>query len=291
MAEERENPIPLSDADLQKSYWFLTHRDPMKRKATYVLAFFSCGISIFAIIWGISIFISDLLIYNSMKKVLLEGRLEHSSKPLIPNLTISDSGVLLRNDETIDAFASVSNQTVDWQVTCDVIFRAGPFEKAVPLILYPGDTRYALLLAQTVPSQALMENSIANIQWKRLSSNEKKILKERRNFQSQNSMFTPYDPSRIDSPPYAALKFDFTNESVYGFWEIRIPVIVFSNSQVVGVHQLIVPNIKPREKRALEVRWTTGVPLAPQTPTFVLEPIIDIFQKDLYQPQEGVLQY
>ena len=292
MLTQSENPVELTDADLQKSYWFLTHRDPLKRKMTYVLGFFSCTIFLVAFVWGTSIFITDLLTFKGLKTGLLEGRITPSQNALVPELSILDTGVLSNMDGTTDFYASVQNPTTDWYVTTDVVFKLDDsLLKRSSLILFPGDTRYALLLGQKNSNTPnLFSSFLQNTTWKKLTPHEKKLLFERRKFRVDNTKFSSYDSSRVDSPSFAQLQFDFTNESVYGFWEVRIPIVVFSDSKVVGVNSVIVPQVGPREKRVIDIRWTSGNQVNALMPTFQIDPIINVLDELLYQPQQGVLQ-
>ncbi len=292
MSIQSENPVELTDSDLQKSYWFLTHRDPLKRKMTYVLGFFSCAIFLLGLGGGVSILISDLLTAKNMKISLLEGRVVHSQAELVPHLSILDTGLLSNLDGTTDFYASVQNPTADWYVKTDVVFQLNTtLQKKVSLILFPGDTRYALLLGQKYTgASTLFSSFLQNTTWKKMTPHEKKLLFERRKFNVDNIKFSPYDSSRVDSPLFAQLQFDFTNESVYGFWEVPIPIVVFLDSKVVGVNAVIVPRVGSREKRIIDIRWTSGNQFNATLPTFSIDPVINVLDESLYQPQQGVLQ-
>ncbi len=292
MTIQSENPVELTDSDLQKSYWFLTHRDPLKRKITYVLGFFSCAVFLLGLTGGANILISDLFTSKNLKASLLEGRVYHGQAELVPPLSILDTGVLSNLDGTTDFYASVQNPTTDWYVKTDVVFHLeNTLQKKVSLILFPGDTRYALLLGQKYTgASTLFSSSLQNTTWKRMTPHEKRLLFERRKFTVDNIKFSPYDSSRVDSPSFAQLQFDFTNESVYGFWEVPIPIVVISDSKVAGVNAVIVPRVGPREKRVIDIRWTSGNQLNASFPTFSIDPVINVLDESLYQPQQGVPQ-
>lgn len=271
----------LTDQELQKSYWFLTHKDQIRRNAAMVLG----GVCVF--IWAYAIFLAITIVvvpWQNYQHLFADLKKQYSFfpvRPLIKDIQKDAVSFVQSEEEVYDVYVHVKNPNPLWRIYCDAIFSVDGAPLAPQhIFLLPDEEKYIIqggLKRQTQP--ATLDVAFQNFSWKRISKKEKEEISERNRFTVKDIKIAPIS-SESGSVSYTKVVFTILNETVYRFWEVSVPVILKAGNQIVAINALPLTNIGSDEKRTMESRWYAD--LSTVTAVDVL-PSADIFDQSAYQ--------
>lgn len=281
----------LSDKELKKSYWLLTHKERVSFLFVRTLIGLNC-LLFFILTIELIFFIIQEVGLGGIKQNLLFGRSSHPLSSPVQEINSAEAVFLQRSNDTIDIVLPLTNTNDSWRVRTTIVFTVNNKEqRPVSLVLFPHETRHALLLGiSSTSSIPQISYRIENSVWERMTSQDKKKFSQSYQFVVENIKFIPLDTSSQDTGGTSRLTFDVRNASVYNFWEVQIPVVVRQGSQVVGAGYALLPSFHTGDIRSVEIKWFMSLASDPSLLQFDIQPSVDVLDTRVYQPIEGVTQ-
>ena len=265
----------ISDSELERSYWLVTHYKKIKHLIVVVLIIFSSAVWIVTLWSLLSIYVLAAT-HTDAHLSGLKGVLQApSSIPLIAEPVVHSVGSSNVAEGLANAYALCTNPNEQWYMRGELAFILGEsVVRSVPIMLLPGEKRY--FVGMGIPSnQSGLTAVFKNLRWSYISDDEKSIMKEKRDVIIGDSVFIPSDKTGITRlVPVSKLKFSATNKTISDFWEIRLPVIAKQSGSIVGVNEATVNSLDSGEKTSLEAVWFSQIVSADE---FDIQPLIDIF--------------
>ncbi len=272
----------LTDEELQKSYWFLTHKDQIRRTVIIVLS----GICL--LIWAYVIFLSTTIIFipwKSYQGIFSDLKKQYTLFPirtLVQDIQKDDVSFVQSEEGTYDIYVRIKNPNALWRVYFDAIFSVdGTPLKPQRSFLLPDEEKYLIYGGlKRATSPATLGIEFKNISWKRISKKEKEAMSQRMRFTVKDIKIAPVQQTDGGAVSYTKVTFKILNETVYRFWEMSVPIVLKAGDKIVAINTLPLINIGSDETRIMESRWYTD--LSTVTSIDVM-PTVDIFDSGLYQ--------
>ncbi|MBI2644726.1 hypothetical protein HYW94_00930 [Candidatus Uhrbacteria bacterium] len=272
----------LTDEELEKSYWFLTHKDRILRMIAMTL-----GIICF-FIWAIAIFLAVRIIFipwQDYQGMLSDLKKQYSSlliRPLVQDIQKDSVSFIQSEEGTYDLYVRVKNPNSLWLAYVDAVFSADesplPPQKA---FLLPEEEKYLMFPGLKRTSQpTTLGLEFQNISWNRVSKKEKEEMPQKLRFTVKDIKIAPIQQIEGGAISYTKLTFKILNETVYRFWDISVPLLVKTGDQIIAINTIPLTNFGFGETRAMESRWYAD--LSNATAVDIL-PTVDIFNPGLYQ--------
>lgn len=272
----------LTDEELQKSYWFLTHKDQIRQTVVMVLG------GICFLIWAYVIFLSVRIIFipwQNYQGMVTDSKKQYSlfpARPLVVDIQKDAVSFVQSEDGVYDLYVHLKNSNPLWHVYFDAVFSVdGVSLRPQPAFLLPDEEKYLIYggIRRTAPPGTL-DVVLKNLSWKRISKKEKEEMPERMNFTVQDIKIDPVFQGQGGGIAYTKLTFKILNGTVYRFWDASVPIIVKAGDQIIAVNTLPLTNFGSGEIRSMESRWYADLSTA--TAVDVI-PSADIFDPGVYQ--------
>ncbi len=271
---DRSTLTNISDTELQESYWFVTHYKKLQ-KLLVILYAGICGLLFLFSIWKtLTLYVFELQQQTEFKQTLKQSVTSKVIIPPLSSISIETVGFRPSAEGFENGFALLSNTNDNWYLRADLVFLRGTAEmRSVPIILKPAEKRYFVGLGIAV-GQPPLTVSLRNERWHFLSHDERALLNQLKNITIDDIAFLPSDKSGVSRlTAVSKLRFTAHNESLYGFWEVRFPVIAKDNGLVAAVGEVVVNSIDIGEKKQAETTWF--IPLL-SADEFDIRPLVDI---------------
>lgn len=261
---------PVSDKQIKWSYWYLTHREQLKRALTIALIVLCVGL------WGYSIIRLTylLLVEEPRTQAAVAGfssDVVHARDFLQPleDIAITTTNVFTTADKHTDFYARLQNPNSEYAArsfTYTFTYDGGetPEQKGY---LLPGAEMdvYALGLAG-IESPRNPQLLITSVQWKRIlgwSEKQRMML---------DLPVTDIAVTLIanDTRGGTAVTFTLTNNTTYSFWAIDVPIVLLQGSRVIGANAIRLEKVESAERRPVTFQWfgaptnATSVRVSPQ---------------------------
>ncbi|MFH1192260.1 MAG: hypothetical protein V1655_02175 [bacterium] len=284
----------LSDKDLERGYWFLTHKIFLKRLGYSLFIMFDLFL-VLSFAYKITNYYSteasdyekmlnefydDNLNYENINAVIKGKDLQIGSVQIIP------SG---KKDEgnAYDLIAEIYNPNEDFRIDFNCHFAAG--EKTQEMqsgFILPKEKKVlAFFSAGQAGEIQKSEIILDDIKFKKISPKEiidpVLFIAERINFPFEN-----LEMEKIESAEdLYKIKFDLKNETNYNYWDVDLTILLYQDSQIIGIDKISAGSFKSGEIKPLEINWYSY--LSPNVKISIL-PEIDVFNKDSYMEFEGM---
>lgn len=253
----------VSTNQLNIGLWFL------KERSHFIIAVVVIFSIISLISWGYVIYyLADYILVGQMQDQQLRqeltavGALPHDGRGIRSYLTVGDTQVVTRPDNTIDLVAEMRNANSRSVITFNYYFDvAGQRVGQGREFILPADSKYVLALNQTVSSPvAAASLVIEDISAHRLDPkfvvDWQQFQEDRLNFVVTEAKFTPGQISGLsEKVSVGEASFTITNAGGYSYKEARLVVLLKSGSRVVGATYYYLPNFRSGEKRAIRFSW------------------------------------
>ncbi|MBI4239981.1 hypothetical protein HY620_03255 [Candidatus Uhrbacteria bacterium] len=272
----------ISEKELEKSYWFVTHIQRLRKEAHIVFAVI-VGCIYAVLFWQL---ISLYVIERGSTQQLV-GTAKGSLAKLLQHkgaqdLSLTRAGVVPSSRESYDFYASVTNSNTDWRAYFDVVFLVdGKALDPVQAFIYPGETKYVLKLGIANPQSSAVQARIENVRWHKMTKAAGRFLDERNRLAAQDitlvSENAPSSTKRVSK-----IQCIVHNASAFHFWEANIPIVVLSGNAVIALKMLPITNLTSGEKRNVAAFWneeldTSGVL------SYDVHPEADIFEPTAFK--------
>ncbi len=271
----------ISNAELQRSYWFVTHYKKIKQLIVVALIVFA-SITWLGTLWSVlSIYVlaaqhTDAHISGVKQVLAQQSRLPTIAEPIIQSVGTAPVAEGLAN-----AYAYCINPNENWYVRGDLVFLQGEnVVRSVPIFLLPSEKRYGIGMG-IASSAGTLTASFRNLRWSFISDEEKRVMAEKRDIAIGDTLFIPSDKSGVTRlVPVSKLKFTATNKTISDFWEVRFGVIAKQNGSIVGISEASINSLDSGQKASLETIWFTQLVAADE---FDIQPLVDIFDPASYK--------
>jgi len=275
---------PLTQKQLERGYFFLTHK-AFYRKVALIVSILSLVIFYSTIVWGV-VGIVKSSDYQALALSLSNkedwNTYHNQRQPIL--LEASNTSVLPLGNKKYNLIAFIENQNNDWSITeFDYTFiingQAIESEKG---FLNPGEKRMLLKLGYK-SKEAIkdLEVQLDNIKWRRFDNNVPVI-----NWGISNLKFYPVTRKTVDKKTEeipAHVNWAAENLSLHHFWDVGFQVVLFSGCKVVGVQEINASNFISLEQRDFKIPWLEDLPRISKTEVF---PILNWLDYDNYKDLE-----
>ena len=245
----------LTDKELKLSYWYVTNKLFLRK--LLIIALIGAGFLLwFYVIFGLIIFLVqfDKLQNDVQESLFSPAATSWSAESANPKpLDISQIQVFPGAEGLFDLSSQVSNGNKDWLAQFDFTFQSGASSTELRKgFVLPGSRKYLFDLGNRNNGGIL---EVSNLRWRRIYQYES-LKSDHDRFLVENEEFIP--PAKAGDP--SRVKFDITNQSAYGYWEMGAVVGLYSGSSLISVNYASLPSFKSGEKRTVELNWTQELP-------------------------------
>lgn len=274
------NPT-ISDTELQRSYWFVTHYTSLRRGLCVALAALSVllyGLSA----WGATSFYLLSADGNAALKRQLTERVTNNSIPITP-ITLIRSGGVEGADGVRDFFVILANRNTDWYARAQFVVRSSGGEMLArkEALLLPGEERTLVALGLSEDAGKNAAVSLENIRYGYMTDRERTLKEEKMKIIVSDIRFVPASQSGVTRLiPVSKLRFTVENKTTSHFWEVRLPVIVRNSGRIQSVHEAVLSSLSAGERKNVEVSWYAAVN---EGDTVDIVPLVDILDRASYR--------
>jgi len=284
---------PLSNSDLEKSYWITTHKLLFKKIFIALLI----ALDLFLILSSsynlINYYTVELKEYQQvMGNFALEtidfAGIKEANKPLkliVEEVKILENGKNLGED-TYDLVAKIYNPNKQLKSSFSYKFYYGTTELAEHSnFILPEEVKYVADYGEIFEKkQKEARFLITSSGFKRISTHEienpGKFVKNRINFITDNVKFNEIETQN----DYYKITFDLINKTIYNYWEMGLTTLIYNNSELIGINYITLKQFKSGEAKPIDINWYKNLPASIKISTI---PEIDVFDKDIYMDFQG----
>jgi len=242
----------FNNFQLKTAYWIFIHR-PLFRKILV-------GIVIFInfLIWGFVVYQFSLyLIFWQAHQQTLKGLVEEKIDFLAYHQRIAATPLKVSNllalpigqTNRYDLLAEIENQNSYWGVRSleyRFIWSTGKTDFYSGYIL-PQERKYLFILnQQSIQPIQNIQIEIKNIQWQRIKETTNLLLKIPSQIMVEDLTLSSVSSTKNPWLSLIKLRFKIYNDSVYDLGSFRLNLLFYSGSQIIGVDQLTVKDLKNR---------------------------------------------
>ncbi|MBI4117798.1 MAG: hypothetical protein HY453_01825 [Parcubacteria group bacterium] len=283
----------LSDRQLAFGYWYLLHKEGVKRTIIGVV------IAINFVLYAFSLWrILDLYVfsYRAYEQMLATMHIDlvnlHAfAEAQAPRpLQIIGLSVFPLGKERYDIAAKVFNPNSLWALEVSYRFlEAGFVGSTRSDFILPGEEKFFLDL-QTGSKRALTNPQIEflSTRWRRVSqyaSLREKALK----FSFNDAVFVPsYSKELGGKDPISKVQFTVRNLSSFNYAQAKLVILLYSGTRIVGVNSLTLERFLSGEERKISQNWF-GIP--PSVTRVEIQPDINILDKSNFLEFKGTSDF
>ena len=274
----------LSEKQLDRGYWWVTHKVQVRKVFTIVLGVVAFVLVVYAL-YGFGDWFFGSGVYERFQTGQLAQPLTNftsfreADRPR--DLTAESAIVLGAGDKKYDMVARTTNPNPQWWVEFE--YRFGDATPAKKAFLLPGESRYlAALGVQSDARPSVTDVKIENIMWHRVNLHNTRPdiatwMNERLNVRITDTNFSP--PEATDPVPVWRAMFTVENDTGFSYFNVGFMVTLLSGSRVVGVNQVVISDLRAGERRAVDASWFSDIPTVTKVE---VKPILNIFDDHLY---------
>ncbi|MBI4599404.1 hypothetical protein HY732_00605 [Candidatus Uhrbacteria bacterium] len=275
-----DRPEAITTDTLKKSYWLLQHLGTFRKNtAIFFIAIESIVILLVLVQFG------GYAYYAFVREEKIVDPLRANAETELPLISIPEPSILSygavpHGQGQYDLYAELKNPNQGWRADFDFFYSLnGAEQSAQHVFLFPFEKKYILktgIAAQGLPT---VSYRIANLGWRRLSRADTAAIVDRNQFEIRDINLAPgQGAGGIQGG--MRLTFMVQNNSVYKFWDFRVPVVLKQGATVSAVALLPVFSIDRDEKKRLEANWEYPVSAS----AFEIVPDIDVLQPSSLRP-------
>jgi hypothetical protein len=275
-----DRPEQIKTDTLKKSYWLLGHLKQFRRYAAIIVMAIEGIIILFALI-QFSGYVYFVIVRNQRLILpLRQSALLQSREITIPDPLVQAYGAVAHGQGQYDLYAQLKNQNQGWRADFDFIYSANGVEQPpLRVFLLPLEQKYVLKLGVAATTVPQISYRIANIGWRRLSAQDVRAIADRSHFAVADTQLLT-DTRSLLGAGETRLLFTLTNNSIYKYWDFRVPVVMKQGGAVSGIALVPVFSIDRDERKTLEARWEYAI----SATAFEIAPDIDILNEAALRP-------
>lgn len=285
-----ENFLPhkLSDKELERGYWYVTHKEQLKKLlilCLIILNIFLIGFSV----WG---FFKEFVLYrqnyltimNELPKDLVDYS-TYRRRNTPQDLQFIGINVLSSGKQKYDIVAKIRNINDRWAQTFDYyfIYANGQTERKKGFIL-PSETKFIYQLG--VYSNKIITQPrivLENQQWQRIL-NYQEFAKNRLKIEipPEKVKYIPARRSEISNKlGVAQTTFVVKNNTPYNYWNVGILVLLYRGTSLKAVNFTSIEKFLSKTERKVTINWFQDLP---QVNKVDIIPEVNILDNSVYMP-------
>jgi len=258
---------PLSPKELERGYFFLSHKDLLKKIA---LAWF---ILVIALIYGLAIFNLIRLFrspsWSSLATSISASRTDWSGfhKDRSPReIVVAAPQYISLGNRRYDLAAFVNNPNNDWALAeFEYNFVVNGQELAIQTsFLNPGEDRLIAKIGYLAPeSIGSVQLNLGRMSWRRYSEDTPVI-----DWEIQNIKYQPVSRQTLGKESFVVpprVSWEARNMSLYDFWEVGWQVVLLSGDKMVGVKESRAADWQSLQSQPMELVWLEDLPRVTKT--------------------------
>ncbi len=245
----------VSERDIRLSYWFLTHRDQLRR-AVVILLSITAGALMGYSLWQFADILSSRKAEEEAMRQLVSSTFNSDiyRQALSPMPIEIGTVTAVPTDKGVyDLLAEIKNPNFKWAVReLSYTFVVGGTEVRGSTFLLPLEEKYAVSLAVPLSAkQPQVEFKVADTRWLRI-----------RDLSSLQTPSFEVSNQKIETltaadgkPSGTQVYFDLENTSPYSFWQTTVTVVLSAAGSVQAVGQQVLTNVDAQGTYPVEFRW------------------------------------
>jgi len=272
--------LNLKDLYLRIIYWFVSNKKEFKKWWIIAITVVDLLVLIYV---AFSIFLYSLESpkYNkiiaslSHNFISTQFKTESQPKEIIKEEAVA---IPIAQDE-YDLVVKIKNSNEDWGLkNFKYRFVLDEVEQAENTsFILPDQEKY--LFQQGVSYSRSDKKSIQKIvlklydlEWQRISD---KTVINNLSFEASDIKLTSSVLTNTNQPGSAShMTAKVRNKSIYGFWEVGVPVTLIFNNKVVGINYTVLRQLESFEERPIDFSWFYGIP---ENSEVLIQPEVNIF--------------
>jgi len=267
MAAKNNIPTrPVGQFKLGISLWFVTHRIVLKRLLVVSLAVIDVGLYgyTFAVVIGlargqeayrtmVASLSQDFADYRLLRPLIAAKPLQLSA-PLVLSSSGSlvDLAVLVVNPNQKFAVPSLSYRFLD----------GGNAVGSGSSFLLPGESKYLFSFGIRQPA-GTVRFELFGVHWQRIKPDQFARLKaDRLQVVVSNVRHLRGDElGTLSQLLGGQTSFNVTNQSIYGYWDVGLHVLLFNGEQLVAASFTRARRLNPQQRQTVSISWPQLLPL------------------------------
>lgn len=289
----------LSSSDLNRGYWFVTHKVLLRNLAIAIFLTFD----VLLIIYALSGFVSYLITgqrRDAAAVVSIGERLITSSQERITNnapTPLDYSGgrtyVFDAGDGRYDFATEVTNPNKEWYVMLTYQYEILDGEPTAlrTTFLLPGDRKFLAVLGDDREGTIINDASlkIVNEMWSRIDPHDYptigEFLESRRAFNISNPTYVAeasVTETGISEDTGNKILFTITNQSAYNYWRVPLQIALYRGGELEGIEETELAEFRTEQTRDVEIRNFVKNQFVDQVEVI---PLLDVFDEGVYMQQ------
>lgn len=279
----------LTEQKLNWGYWWVTHKVQVRQAFSIFLLVIDLALVGYAGFGFADWFFGSGEIERRQLATMSTQAIDYAyfRQKFAPEDFVVDSAVVLgAGEKTYDFIARSSNPNPHWWVEFDFRFESGSGATQTQRgYLLPGETKFLNALgvkSDVKPGSAKIV--IENVVWKRVNFHMTRPdyatwAAQRQNFVISDVAFVPPDPQ--DPIAINRAKFTVLNDTGFGYFKVGFFVTLLSGSRIVGVNKVVISDLRPGDRRAVDASWFFDLPGVSKVE---VRPELNIFDERVYIP-------
>jgi len=279
-----QDPGNVSLREMNFGLWLSENRQRITKAIIIFLILLSAGFFIY------SSYNYFIYFFGGQAEKLTEETTLSSPRNLVADMEISPLNIF-KVEERFDLAIKLKNPNDKFLANFDYCFLQGGIEiKCAQGFILPSEEKYILALGQEINNdQGEVTFKIKNLFWQRINSHQ---IANWNDFSNQHLNFafadinfsTLTDSGLMEKVSLNTLEFTIKNLSPYSYYEVPLDIMLYSGSELVGVHQYLVNEFLTGESRNLKITWPGNLALVNRTE---IKPRINIIEDSLYIKYQG----
>lgn len=274
------NPT-ISDTELERSYWYVTHYRTLHIALIGILLVFS--ILLFGFV--LSGILSTYILSSKTNEAFVHQITQQQAASTIPiqPIIILRSGSVESVEALRDTFVVIANRNEGWYARADLVIKGSADEELArkKIMLLPREERTFVALALPQSSSRSSAPILEHIRYARMSDSDREIEREKKDITASDIRFIPASESGSTRLiPITKLRFSVTNQTTSDFWEVRVPVLMKNGNKVQALHEAVFSELNAGQRKEVEVSWYS---VLSEGDSFDVRPFVDILDPASYQ--------
>lgn len=280
----------LSEKEWRWSYWYLTHKDRMRK--IFIISFLF-----------LDIFLGIFVVYGLIKYFFIDYKSDYYLMQALPNdlvnyqayraanrpkdLSIDSILVLPVGQEKSDLTLRVYNSNEKWMISLIKYQFIVPGQETKVLSSYvlPLEEKYLTYEGVVgLTANSAVDFRIVEMNWQKVPP-PASFANNRSSFDVQNIQYIPAYKSGISSRlDINRAEFAITNLTLYGYWEVNCQVLLYHGDVLVGINNVLIAEFDAMETVPVVVTWLGGLPVVD---TVRVIPNVNFYDKANYMKIAG----
>ena len=270
----------ISDEDLEKGYWWLTHKE-MVTKVAWVIGILALVILYIILFFGVYRFTGNTTLDQWSQKLNQTfdwGAYHQQRAPQA--IQVSEGEFFAVNSRLYNLVAAVQNPNDDWSVSrLDYRFvvdgQSAPIQTA---FLNPGENRLLIQLGYEVQKAVKsLDVEIINVNWRRFD-NQVPVIR----WETDGVVYIPpvIDNSEEGISLPAQVSWQAKNLSLYNLWTVDWQIALYNRDRLVAINQIRTEDWSAIEIRDLVAVWLYDLPFITRAE---VSPVVNWLDQDNFK--------